>query len=417
MNNVIGQSSNDSKFLDLNFDVQLLVIEQLDLRDLLTLAESNNHFSILAETAFKSKLSKNGIEFWGFYSDYPDFQKIDNHIRIQNVDTMEKLLKSFGRSILKLIVNYNISKEKFELANKINGLISTHCSDTLVQIDLTRFGSCPFDGFTKPFKKVENVDLHGTFTKMGNSNYTFNQLFPAVKHLTMPAIKFSNESAIAWRLPQLEQLEFMVSSNSNDMKMFEDLLKKNPQIRSLKMGCNYEVFLPKVNELLPELENLELLYYFNDDINTHVDFKNVKILTMFRDRYIIGSPNMNFEKLTELHTNVRSYGYNWWTEFFNKSETLERLHLDKGCADLGVFNEITSMELNLSEISLKPCDDIGENEVLEFVQNNGNTEIFHFLSHNSLTSLAQILREKLAKEWTVYLLGNEIQVIKYALKL
>lgn len=301
--------------------------------------------------------------------------------------------------------------------NKINGLISTHCSDTLVQIDLTRFGSCPFDGFTKPFKKVENVDLHGTFTKMGNSNYTFNQLFPAVKRLTMPAIKFSNESAIAWRLPQLEQLEFMVSSNSNDMKMFEDLLKKNPQIRSLKMGCNYEVFLPKVNELLPELENLELLYYFNDDIKTHVDFKNVKILTMFRDRYIIGSPNMNFEKLTELHTNVRWHGYNWWTEFVNNSETLERLHLDKGCADLGVFNEITSMELNLREISLKPCDDIGENEVLEFVQNNGNTEIFHFLSHNSLTSLAQILREKLAKEWTVYLLGNEIQVIKYALKL
>lgn len=105
MNNVIGQSSNDSKFLDLNFDVQLLVIEQLDLRDLLTLAESNNHFSILAETAFKSKLSKNGIEFWGFYSDFPDFQEIDNHIRIQNVDTMEKLLKIFGRSILKLNKN------------------------------------------------------------------------------------------------------------------------------------------------------------------------------------------------------------------------------------------------------------------------------------------------------------------------
>lgn len=236
MNNVIGQFSNGSKFLDLNFDVQLLVIEQLDLRDLLTLAESNNHLSILAEIAFKSKLSKNGIEFWGFYSDYPDFQKIDNHIRIQNVDTMEKLLKIFGRSILKLIVNYNISKEKFELVNKINGLISTHCSDTLVQIDLTRFGSCPFDGFTKPFKKVENVDLHGTFTKMGNSNYTFNQLFPAVKRLTMPAIKFSNESAIAWRLPQLEQLEFMVSSNSKNMEIFEDLLKKKSTNSELENG-------------------------------------------------------------------------------------------------------------------------------------------------------------------------------------
>lgn len=412
MNNPNNQFANGTKFLDLNFDVQLLVIEQLDLPDLLTLAESNNHLSILAETAFKSKLSKNGIEFWGFYSDFPEFQQIDNHIRIQNVDTMEKLLKSFGGSILKLIVNSNISKEKLELVNKINGLISTHCSDTLVQIDLTRFGSCPFDGFTKPFKKVENVDLHGTFTKMENLNYTFNQLFPAVKRLTMPSIKFSNESAIAWKLPQLEQLEFMVSPNSNDMKFFEDLLKKNPQLRSLKMGCKYEMFLPKVNELLPELENLELLYYFNDDINTHVDFKNVKILTMFRDRYNIGSPNVNFEKLTELHTNVRSHGYNWWTEFVNNSDTLERLHLDEGCADLGVFNEITSMELNLSEISLRPCNEVGENEVLEFVQNNENTKIFHFLSYNSLTSLAQILREKLAKEWTVYLLGNEIKVIK-----
>lgn len=442
MEDALNESNNRTQFMDLNMDVQLLVLEHLNFRDLYSTAVTNKQLSKLAGQAFRTKLSKKIVVFMNPFMHYvqKDLTETDDYIYIQRLETMLRILKNFGRSISKLSTHHSIgeqlSKEQLDLVKTINGLISSNCADTLVHFETCNSQENVFDGITKPFKNVENVTLHGQFKTLRNANFTFDELFPAVRRLSLPSIEYCNLSSVGLNLPKLEHLEVHIHpyqplrfTESDIQRILTanpeviEMLQRNPQIRSLKLGCSSRRFLQKINEMLPNLESLELIYFqesFSQNEN-EILFKNVKIFTIFT---MFGDPkciptNIHFEKFVELHTNVSPMEYNWWIDFIKNNKDLKKLHLDQGCADTRILDAITAMELNLVEISLTVDLHVGYENIVKFVKANKQVEIFRFLHHDPtiiLGVLARIFNEEVSKEWTITELNHEVRLERKAIQ-
>lgn len=434
--NAANQSYNGTQFMDLNVDVQLLILENLNVRDLLSIAKTNDHLAALAGTAFKKQHAGKIVTFFNPFIKYvgDDLHETDEYIYVQHVHSFLAVLKHFGRSILKLSVNHSIGIDLTEaqliLVKKINGLISSYCADTLLQFEMSNSQETGFDGLTKPFTKVQIIKLRGEFKRTGNSIFTFDELFPAVKRLSLPDVQYINLSFVGWNLSQLEHIELQIHPfqplrfTEGDIEQIflnnpeaAEILRRNPQIKSLKLSCSSRKFLEMMNNILPDLEILDLEYYKPPSIGTtnKINFQKVKtftIYTIFGDSNSIPE-NISFEELTELHTNANDENGNWWIDFMKDNKDLKQLHLDSGCVDSEILEEIISMESNLNEVSLTVCRYVDYKRISEFVRRTEHVRIIrflHFHSDVSLDPLSCTLRKKLSNEWKIIQFDREIRL-------
>lgn len=414
--NVRNQTFNGTQFMTLNSDVQIMIFENLNVYELFSIAEIDSYLSEIAGIAYRTRLSEKVVTFMNPFNNHVnvDLGETNDKVFVHGMESFTAFLKHFGPYILRLDVHHsigvNLSIEQLRFVKNINELISLNCADTLLQFDMSASSSSNFqdvfDGFTKPFAKAENVTLRGQFATMGNSIYTFDELFPAVRRLILPDIENVNLSGVGWNMPQLEHLgikihpfqplRFYESDIENILRNnpeTEEFLKRNPQIRSLKLSCSSRKFLAKVNELLPNLESLELEYYKQPiGVANEIIFRNVKIFTIFS---ILGDPNsipdnISFQDLIELHTNVDTN--NWWIDFIRNNNDVKRMHLEQGCAHSEILRTITSMNSNLTEISLMPCQDMIYNHIVEFIRNNPKVDKFHFVQFHSVHSLDPLVQ-------------------------
>lgn len=406
--------------MDLNEDVQLIILENLRAHDLFQIAETNHHMETLAGIVFKKKHAGKIVKFMDPFNLYVEelLHDYDDIIYVQRVERMLSILKHFGHLILKLSFENNVvrklSEDQLNSIRMVNSLISSNCADTLMEFKTYDCLDDVFHGLTKPFTKVENVTLHGEFKRLGNSDFNFTDLFPAVKRLSLSSDAFvSNISLIDWNLTQLKHLKVHFYRNNplhfteND---FEVIIKKNPQIQSLIVDKCGQRFLSAVNEFLPDLEYLELVDYnkFKHPTEPGIVFKNVKTLAIYGnlDDLLL---NLHFENLIELRVDSFQTVRCWWIDFAKSHPQLKKIDLKLGCIDTIGVSQFSAANLSLDEVSLCFCTDVEDETIVSFVKDNEQIKKISFnkfYSNEPLIPIADAVAEQSGGKWAITTLNN-----------
>lgn len=264
----------------------------LDVQNLLEIAETNDTLSVLCADLFRKKYSNRTVEI---DNDRPsslnsntikEFNQSpmimdDRTILVFGLNVSLKVLKHFGPAIQKLTIHSQRFWANEE--QKIIGFVNEYCAQSLVQLDLeiTRHDtmrklSGPFQNVKELGLNVVDSDIHEITTY---NQQTLNNFFPNIRNLTL-SIKSNTNTDFVGHLPNLTYLSLKgdtlnVDGLVNvDTRYTESLLGRNPQIKALKLVFYPPDFVRTVKLYFPNLESLSL-WFFNLK-NDRVQFEHVK---------------------------------------------------------------------------------------------------------------------------------------------
>lgn len=163
----------------MNLDVQYLCFVNVHPQDLLSLSETNQHFSHLARDIFAREHSKKSTKFeiWNFDPEQTTQYEIvdsDTEIRFENYLTILRFLRNFGDLILDLRIVYTNPFNHRELQE----CLVAHCVNSLQQLHINildkdgpnfKFA----DKITAPFAKVEELSISGIANELGSDTLSF----------------------------------------------------------------------------------------------------------------------------------------------------------------------------------------------------------------------------------------------------
>lgn len=410
-------NNETTHLMNLNIDVQFVILENLNLSDLISLADTNAHFFRMAANVFKRKHSQKLIKFLAPDDIIKrDLCVIDDVIYVQRYDSILRLLTHFGQLILKLNLEHGSNQElllharTFNMVHSVNKFTNFYCSEGLTQLEIENYFANFFDEMTHPFKHVEKVSITGWFKKLGTSTLTFDELFPAIKHLVLENVQVIDSSSISRSFSYLEHLQLEIrSSRYSDGFAEHDVeqaLKRNPQIRSLNLDGASEKILEIASENLIKLEMLALSPLRTDFLfsepqrNKKIVFEYVKILHIFTPYHM---KNIKFSNLNELHTAAIVTPDYDWIEDVKRNSHLKKLYLDRICVGNDRLQQIASANLSVDQLSVDFCSDVDDNSIIGFIENCINIHKFcfkkSFLPDSPIT--LRLLQERFGSKLTI----------------
>lgn len=279
-------------FADLNADCQILIVEHLDAIDLLSFADAINTKLFAIEYVFRRRYETKVVTIEAPYiASPPVVHEIGDRIEIYGLPIISRFFRHFGHAIKFVQITLN---DKYFSENEIFTILKSvnlHCSKTLNVFTLLNGNSfkISLEAFEKPFEHVTNVSIGGELDSLGNSNFTFNEIFPAMNSLSMKyLVELHNKSSLEQRFPHLKTLRALIWVYNFDIKMKFDensckqIIENNQQIQNLNFIGATRSLLKFVAENLPQLEHLDLQNYedvFNgngvNDFNP-IRFKHLK---------------------------------------------------------------------------------------------------------------------------------------------
>lgn len=361
---------------DVIWDVQYLCFESLNLRDLISLAQTNQHFSALSQYIFVRKHSKKNIR--AVITEINATDRIINLstlIILRSHESTVNILKTFGHLItgkLELLLSYAGDVNITEISYFLN----SNCADTLKEIRIEIRHQDFFEVMTKPFKNLEILEMEGSTRDLGSSTLTFSELFPAIKHLNLKSLQINNKSCIDDHFEHLEHLDIRTLNHSTtDFHEFnaedvEKCLRKNPQIRSLVLHKAKRPILDISSRVLPHLDSLELSCFKNDvSDDQEIIFESVANLTIgtFSEKIL---RNITFRNLTEFHTYMDIGGAPAIIQFVEEKPLLKKLYIHSfiHATDL---QRLAVARLNIEEIYMEIMNSADDQELaLNFIRSN-----------------------------------------------
>lgn len=346
---------------DLNLDEQILIVEELDLLGLISIAGTNGHFSKLAADVYRRKHSKKVLKLIDpFIVGHDNILETKDTIYIRQIHTILRFFEYFGHVITNMVIGFSSSNIHPINENSINAIaesINFYCFESLIEFKVNNYHKTFFDQMKMPFRKIEILSIRGVFNSLSSKTLAFNELFPAVDHLTLTHVEVLDLNCIDFEFSSMKQLSVEICQHNNPHRFTEEhfskLLKRNPQIQSLTLGSSSRSFLKNVSESLPNIEHLGLFHYFpfHAEPKETIIFENVKNLTVFSSAESVPK-YVEFKKLTELHTeNIPILYNNKWVEFVEKSPFLNKLYVENGAIDNEQLARLAAMDLILTEAS------------------------------------------------------------------
>lgn len=375
----IDTNQTQVKLEDLDLDIQFYIWENLQLNDLISLAETNERFSMLAGDIFRRKHSKKTLEI-----DFMDFAEesiivSDKIISMNDSEIILKLLKKFGHFMKKLAIKPSDVNQ-----TDIIQAINLFCADTLIEIDIHNFQSNFFEHMTKPFTQLKGLSLQGIFKRLMSPTLNLAELFPAMQNLTFEFVIVEDpncSSDIAKAFPNLQHLSVNAHQFSNPNHINEDdfteLIKKNPQIRTLTLQNCDRNLLKVVNEIHPNLEVLELFDYVKLRNSEHdegrIVFKNLKKFVI-TNSYESVPQNIDFKNLVEFHSDgsqaIGAVMCTKWIDIVEHNIHLERLHVTRDPLSNEQLEKLASISSKLTEIFLNVKANINNEAIVKLMRNS-----------------------------------------------
>lgn len=403
----ICMAGKPNQFSRLNIDCQLLITDLLDVPSLISLAETNEHFFILVSDVVTRRYSKTVVQIISpFYNIEDHVHEKDDTLTIQHFETAIKFIKLFGHLISHIQIKYDSIFRNS--AKDLNQMINNCCSKTLVQIDVHSVQDDFFQDMIKPFEKVQTLSIGGHFKNLGSDKVHFGDLFPSLRNLSLKDVQVSDTSIIERKFMHLEHLSMHIFKYDDHRRFTESDLRKiitnNPQIKSLILVHCTRGSLNLVNELLPDLRSLGLVYYteYIFEIHPEIVFQQLRSFSIEKSSHSLPK-NISFKRLERFYTDSFPQECNRWIELVQKSKHLEKLHVKDGLISNDHLSRLASSNLYLNEISLVCNKDVNDEAIIQFVENNGNVVKID-ISKNMpglLTMVAETFRKDFANDWRI----------------
>lgn len=400
---------NKIKFDDLNGDCIIHIIENLNLKDLISMAQVNSNIYYLAIDVFRRKFSKKRIVIYNYFvedepkEDMPGFIKealirlgffkkrlidpvynvYDESIEILKDSRMSldllKLFGSFVKSLKLVIANAELSGPI-----KLIQCVNKHCSKSLIDLELEISGGNTFQYIKIPFLNLEHLSLRDFIPNIGKNDQQMNQHFPALRTLSVTPLRMIGNYIIC-HLPNLEHL--IIDMNYCDV--IDEFLKNNSHVKSIELTQATSQSLQSVNAKLSNLVYLKVGEF--DMMREEIQFDNVK-------KFIAKNAcpkNITFPKLQELRVQFESCRFEDWIFFLKNHKQLNHFQLQ--CCDKE--EELTMVLPNLAELSILRFD-------AKFTKNS----IFKAKKHNRFMKIIldacekknyEVFHEKFEFKWEI----------------
>lgn len=334
----------DTQITDVNNDCLQMIFEHLLLNDLFNVAVANGNLSAAAGLAFKRNFGNQTFKFSHrsifMLKDDPQLPSSSTEIQTTAETDHMAFLHNFGVFLKRLNVNIDNGSYK-----SIENLILKNCADSLTEMSLGeadhRLNPSElqevFRNIKQPFANVEKLCLNRCH--MSEEGSRLNIWFPELRHLSLFDVKFTDVDVVLAHYPLLKHFGIGRWTNGCEhtltMSQILTFLTKNPQIRSLDItlpanGYEHD-FYRKINEILPELEQLRLCWdanSFKHHGNNVVAFKRLKKLALdFTFNSFTGARVLPFvfDQLTELEINNIPVLTEEWMEFIIRNKSLTKL--------------------------------------------------------------------------------------------
>jgi len=188
---------------------------------------------------------------------------------------------------------------------------------------------------------------------------------------------------------------------------FENVIIKNPQIRSIDLYDPHQDFLHNMSVLLPKLEHLTLSRY--DLKNVSIEFKNVTTFVV-NNGYNRSPENFHFPRLQTLHIDTDWYPLFYkWVNFLNEHKQLSQLQLRHFGLDDLQFKHLTSNLTNLVEITLwakysETLYVLSTDCIVEFVKSHEQLKILNIFDYPK--QCERELQYQLKLEWNMQIVDR-----------
>lgn len=422
-------TTNQTNIMELNLDCQLMILEQMPLTTLISMAETNRYFMNLVTDIFGRKFGKHRVQFQAPFVDFPVFyNQTEGPIKLKDSKTVSKVLSHFGQSIHSLKAKYLTSD--MPVQTKINQLINAKCSDTLKQFDIISYKNHFFDDFSKPFKAIESVSVRGIFSSFSREASGFGTLFPNMRHLKIQLAKGQNMSWFDYEFKQLEHLNADFCYYDAPRCYNEDIMikffDKNPQIRTLNISYFTRDLLKHAAKQLSNLENLQIEFYEdrNDydestevgDDHDEIHFEHLKSFTMKSGGDSMPK-SVRFEKLVEFRTDANPKDCLRWLKFVESNQNLKKLVIFGRYLKKEEISRLTAAKLGLVEATIKCKKNVDYETIAEFIENSTKLRklVLKFdeksIPHESFGAIMKSLRKNLSVKWTINEVLNKREII------
>lgn len=390
-----------------SLDLKLLIFDHLELNDLVAIADTNKHFLSLSQVAFARKYSKKTIQINDPYQNpYKRMNSMDKAsvVYIHDYTVVLKVLMHFGHLIQKLVVKYSESHSFGPVdINEISKMISLYCSDTLIHLEVDSFQSKFFNNLKRPFTKVQEVSVRGWFYALESLNLDSNELFPAVRRLSLKYIRLSIVKSIEREFKYLEHIHIDVTPEfeSEHLKKIniENVLRKNAHIRSFALVSGNWELLNTINQLLPNIENLKLENYnvISRD-RPEIIFKKV---TNFTYADLQSLPKyLTFQQITEFHFEAHPRNINELIEFVERNSHLTKIFVDKGYFNENSLKFLSTAQLNVTEMNLMLVD-VSDQNILHFLRKYEKLRTIQISRNESLEPMVKMLNVEFEDKWII----------------
>lgn len=267
------------QLVEVNYDCLNSILENLNVFDLMNIAEADNQLVEAAQSVYSRRHRKKTV--------FVNLGQISNNVveYIQlEAESAAVFCCHFGHLMSKLFINF-----MFQHSLDLENMLSTHCSNSLTEL---RLGFCHHDNFeaaTKPWTKIQILQIYkGTLgLKMSNLNYWF----PNIIYLKLSDVRFSMEKAFVARFHQLKTLVIAGKEDPIQPIAIAEMVQLNPQLETLVLHCDMNIDLLRlISKNLSQLKELELCApndRFGKFDGNPIVFRSVKTFKL-KSQYDIG---------------------------------------------------------------------------------------------------------------------------------
>lgn len=405
---------NKTKLTDVNGDCLYLIGKNLNLNELLSLAEANGKFVTIAADIYRRNYASMHVSIITPFSSLPiDKYHIEvsyKSITIRHFEAASRFVKYFGHIVPGLELIYNFDEAIG--SEEIDKLISLYCSETLTSFTIYVDKKGFFDDFKSPFQKVEYLQLVGEFTSLDNSNLTFDELFPAVKTLYLGEVRLLDRSGIDRKFQNLEDVSVYLArpdGKSLNEADIERLIRRNSQIKRLNLMNASIKSLQIAAKHLSKLENLKLLWYAEQSYNGEIiHFEDLRSFAMIDGSHSMPS-HVTFGKVEEFETKALPKHCTRWLDFVVNDVHLKKLLITNKVNDL-IISYLATAHLRLNELSIKCGKKVKDETIIQLIENTTSLKKLKLVRETykdgtpkskSLKKTKEVLQRNFSERWNI----------------
>lgn len=371
-------------------EVQMLIFEELNLTDLINVAQTNTYFHHLAAEIYRHKFQHKIIKIERKSNfDARPIQIQENSITFSTPTMAEGFLRVFGLLVTKIMLSD--MKVNIEDAKRISKIINEFCSNSLRQLELRNSPMQIWNELKEPMKNVENLTLFNKFEISENVNLT--KLFPSLRRLSLEFINSHDIHTFDAHFPHLKHLTHAYfACETNSEQDLVNLCRMNPQIHSLNLKYSSYVSLKIAGENLKNLTILKIYWPVWTGAREEADelrFENVRKLVLEAVQYI--PVQVTFPQLEEMKVHFFPLLNDQSIEFLGRNNGLRKLDISNIALDAHILKLVNVLP-NLIELSLDCGRDVSSKSIISFAQQHDNLKMIH------LKYVDKSLGEKLNEE-------------------